>query len=180
VLLFLSPHHSAEFHIIPAYFDVVDKSAPTYEKDVEAAKKSVMLLAEPEKSLKSKDAQERLETASILVAKYRNYKASNKEPKEEAIDADMSKLIMNVLAEADWTPPKPGGLNADVSAINVFGRLSISPETEKSFKPPMDGNKYMEYIQTWVKDNKDKYRIKKLVYEKTDKKDDKKEPKKEK
>jgi hypothetical protein len=177
VLLFLSPHHSAEFQIIPAYFDVVDKSAPTYEKDLEAAKKCVKLLVEPEKGLKSKDAQERLETASILVARYRNYKPSNKEPKEEAIDADMSKLIMNVLAEADWTPPKPGpgGLNADASAISVFGRLNISPETEKGFKPPMDGNKYMEYVQTWVKDNKDTYRIKRLVYENAEKKESKKE-----
>jgi len=58
--------------------------------------------------------------------------------------------------------------------------LNISPETEKSFKPPMDGNKYMEYIQTWVKDNKDTYRIKRLVYEKAEKKDEKKEPKNEK
>ena len=181
VLLFLSPHHSAEFQIIPAYFDMVDKSAPTYEKDIEAAKKCVKLLAEPEKGLKSKDAQERLETASILVAKYRNSKPSNKEPKEEAIDADLSKLIMNVLAEADWTPPKPGpGPSTDASPISVFGRLDISPETEKSFKPPMDGNKYTEYIQTWVKDNKDTYRIKRLVYEKAEKKDEKKEPKKEK
>jgi hypothetical protein len=180
VLLFLSPHHSAEFQIMPAYFDVVDKSAPTYEKDLETAKKCVKLLAEPEKGLKSKDAQERLETAAILVAKYRSYKPSTKQPKEEAIDADMSKRIMNVLAEADWTPPKPGGPFAEVSAINVFSRLNISPETEKSFKPPMDGNKYMEYVQTWVKDNKDKYRIKELVYEKIEKKDDKKEPNKEK
>jgi hypothetical protein len=177
VLLFLSPHHSGEFEIMPAYFDMVDKKTETYDKDVEAAKKYVKLLAEPEKGLKSKDAEDRLETANMLVSKFRTPPQSAKQPKEEPIDADLSKQILNVLADADWTPPKPvvggprGGI--PVTPINVFFRLGV---TEKDgWKPPQDGTKFNESVEKWVKENKDKYRIKKFVAEKEDKKDDKKE-----
>jgi hypothetical protein len=180
VLLFLSPHQTGEFNVMQMYFDVVDKSAPTYEKDLEATKKCVKLLAEPEKGLKSKDAQERLDTAALLIFKYRAFKPSDAQPKEEPIDADMSKLIMNALADGDWTPPKVGGPigNFQMTPQALFFRLGVTDKD--GWKPPQDGNNFQEAVETWVKENKDKYRIKKLVYEKADKKDDKKEPKKEK
>jgi hypothetical protein len=174
VLLFLSPHHGGEFEIMSAYFDMVDKKTETYDKDVEAAKKYVKLIAEPEKGLKSKDAADRLDTVNMLVTKFRTPQPSAKPPKEEPIDAELSKQIMNVLADADWTPPKPGvgGPRGafQVTPINVFFRLGV---TEKDgWKPPQDGNKFNESIETWVKENKDKYRIKKFVAEKEEKKDD--------
>jgi hypothetical protein len=174
VLLFLSPHHGGEFEVMPAYFDMVDKKTETYEKDVEAAKRYIKLLAEPEKGLKSKDAGDRLETANMLVTKFRTPQPSAKQPKEEPIDADMSKLIMNVLADADWTAPKPGGPrgNFQVTPIGIFFRLGVNEKD--GWKPPQDGNKFNEQIENWVKENKDKYRIKKFVGEKDEKKDDKK------
>jgi hypothetical protein len=174
VLLFLTPHHNGEFETMQAYFSVVDKKADTYEKDVEAAKKYVKLLAEPEKGLKSKDATERLETASMLVAKFRTAPPSKNGPKEAPIDADLSKLIMNALADADWTPPKPGGPrgNFQLMPVNVFFQLGVNEKD--GWKPPQDGTKFNEYVETWVKENKDKYRIKQFVAEKEEKKDDKK------
>jgi hypothetical protein len=177
VLLFLSPHHSGEFETMPAYFDMVDKKTDTYAKDVEAAKKYIKMLAEPEKGLKAKDATERLETANMLVTKFRTPAPSANPPKEEPIDADMSKLIMKVLADADWTPPKPGpggprGFN-QVTPMNIFFRLGVTDKD--GWKPPMDGNKFNEAVEAWVKENKDKYRIKKFVAEKEEKKDDKKD-----
>jgi hypothetical protein len=174
VLLFLSPHHGGEFEIMPAYFDMVDKKTDTFEKDVEASKKYVKLIAEPEKGLKSKDAANRLETVNMLVTKFRTPQPSAKEPKEEPIDADMSKQIMNVLADADWTPPKPGvpQNNFQVTPIGIFFRLGVNEKD--GWKPPQDGAKFNEYVETWVKENKDKYRIKKFVAEKEEKKDDKK------
>ncbi|HEY1860523.1 MAG TPA: hypothetical protein VGG61_09230, partial [Gemmataceae bacterium] len=109
VLLFLNPHHTGEFQVMETYYDVVDKKADTYEKDVEGAKKYAKLLADPATGLQSKDATERLTTAAMLIAKYRTARPSMKEPKEEPIDAGLSKLILNTLADADWTPAKPGG-----------------------------------------------------------------------
>jgi hypothetical protein len=177
VLLFLTSHHGGEFELLSGPYDVVDKKAETMEKDVESAKKAVKILAEPEKALKVKDATERLEAASLVVTKFRTPPMSDKEPKEAAIDADLSKLIMNTLADADWTPPKPrvGGPGAafyQVTPINVFFRLGVNDKD--GFKPPMDGAKFNDYVEKWVKDNKDKYRIKQFVAEKQEKKEDKK------
>jgi hypothetical protein len=176
-LLFLSSHHSGEFETMPAYFDMIDKKADNYEMDLEAAKKYVKMLAEPEKGLKSKDATERLETANMLVTKFRTPAPSANPPKEEPIDADLSKLILTVLADADWTPPKPGpggprGFVQVVTPISIFFRLGVTDKD--GWKPPQDGNKFNEAAETWVKENKDKYRIKKFVAEKDEKKDDKK------
>ena len=66
---------------------------------------------------------------------------------------------------ADWTPPKPGGpnVNNDLNPLNLFFRLNL--EEKDGWKPPMDGNKFPEAAQTWLKENKDKYRIKKFVTE---------------
>jgi hypothetical protein len=171
VLLFLTPHNSGEFQIMEAYFDVVDKNADTFAKDVEAAKKYAKMLADPEKGFQSKDATDRLTTAAMLITKYRTPRASTKAPKEEPIDAGMSKLILNTLADADWAPAKPGGPpgNNQLMPLNLFFRLNLTDKD--GWKPPMDGNKFAEAAQQWIKDNKDKYVLKRFVAEKEDKKD---------
>jgi hypothetical protein len=170
VLLFLTPHNSGEFQIMEAYFDVVEKNADTFAKDVEAAKKYAKMLADPEKGLNSKDMTDRLTTAAMLIAKYRTPRPSAKEPKEEPIDAGMSKLILNTLADADWTPAKPAGPpgNNQLMPLNLFFRLNLTDKD--GWKPPMDGNKFAEAAQQWIKDNKDKYVLKRFVVEKDDKK----------
>jgi len=177
VLLFLSPHHGGEFELLSGPYDVIDKKAGTMKKDVEAAKKYVKMLTEPEKALKVKDATERLEAANLIVTRFRTPQPSKNEPKEEPIDADLSTLIMKTLADADWTPPKPGLggprlLGAQVTPLTVFFRLGV--EEKDGWKPPKDGAKLNEYVEKWVKENKEKYRIKKFVEEKDEKKDDKK------
>jgi hypothetical protein len=171
VLLFLTPHNTGEFQVMEAYFDVVEKKADTYEKDVQAAKKYAKLLAEPEKGLKATDATDRLSTAAMLIAKYRTPRPTTTGPKEEPIDAGVSKLILNTLADADWTPPKAGGpgSNNQLMPLNLFFRLNLTDKD--GWKPPRDGNKFAEAAQQWIKDNKDKYVLKRFVVEKEDKKD---------
>ena len=171
VLLFLNPHHTGEFQIMEAYFDVVDKKADTYDKDLEAAKKYAKILADPVTGLQSKDATERITAAAMLISKYRTPRPSTKEPKEEPIEAGLSKLILNTLADADWTPAKPGGPigNNQLMPLNLFFRLNLTDKD--GWKPPMDGNKFAEAAQQWMKDNKDKYVLKRFVTEKDDKKD---------
>jgi hypothetical protein len=173
VLLFLTAHHGGEFELLSGPFDVIDKKAETMEKDVEAAKKAVKILAEPEKALKVEDATERLEAANLIVTKLRTPPMSDKQPKEAPIDADLSKAIMKTLADADWTPPKPGVGGPrlgfyQVTPIGVFYRLGVNEKD--GYKPPMDGAKFNDYVEKWVKDNKEKYRIKMFVAEKEEKK----------
>jgi hypothetical protein len=172
VCLFLSKHHEGDFHIMPAYFSVVDKNAATFEKDVAEAKKAAKLMADPKAGFESKDAEERFLTAAMLVSRYRVRKASATPPKEEAIDAEESKKILLALADADWAMKQPGPL--PLSPQYAFGQLNLTDKD--GWTPPKNFNDYPEAAKKWLKDNAGTYRIQRFVYE--EKKDNKKEEKK--
>jgi hypothetical protein len=161
VLLFLKPHSSGEFQVLQAYFDVVDKKSPEFEKDIEAAKKCAKLLEDPEKSLQSKDAEDRLNTAAMLIAEYKSW-SGPEEAKQEPIAAERSKLILKALADADWTvKPAPGVRGNMLTPLNLFFRLGLTPE--EKWNQPMDFEKTSEAAKTWLKENLDTYRIKRFV-----------------
>ena len=99
----------------------------------------------------------RLLAATLLVEKHRTFRGPNS--KQQPIDADESKLILQVIADADWTTqwdfsslrPIPGQL---------FQRLGIT-KTD-GFTPPADGN-FQSAAQTWMRENAWKYVIQRFV-----------------
>ena len=160
-LLFLKPHHSGEFHMLQAYFDVVDKKSPEFEKEVETAKKCTKLLADPDKSLKAKTADDRLLTAAMLIAEYKTW-FGPEEAKQEPIDAERSKLILKALADAEWAvKPQPGPRGNQLTPLNLFFRLGLTPDDK--WNQPQDFNKTAEAAKTWLKENMDSYRIRRFV-----------------
>jgi hypothetical protein len=171
VCAFLKKHHEGEFYVAQAYFDVIDKKNPDFDKQVELAKKCAKALADPKASLKSKDADERLLTAEMLVTRYRGFRGPN--AKTEAIDAGESKLILSALAEADWTKVARDA----VSPVQTFGQLGVTEKDGFVWKPApgvvLPPNAYQDAAKAWVKDNADKYRIRRFVEEKKDEKKDK-------
>src|SRR5260370_1413053 len=70
-LLYLTKHFDGDFYVMQGIQDVVKKPNANYEKDVAEAKKVAKLLADPMASLKSKDADERFQTAAMLIERYR-------------------------------------------------------------------------------------------------------------
>jgi len=161
VLLFLKPHHSGEFHLLQAYFDVVDKKSPEFDKDVEAAKKCAKLIEDPDKSLQSKEAEDRLITAAMLIAEYKSWFGPD-EAKQEPISAERSKLILKALADADWSvKPMPGRGAIMMTPINLFSRLGLTPKDK--WNQPMDFEKTADAAKTWLKENMDSYRITRFV-----------------
>jgi hypothetical protein len=165
--LFLTKHHEGDFYIMPAYYDAVKKANNTnYEKEVDETKKAAKLIADPMASLKSKDAEERFQTAAMLIERYRTPKLSTTPAKQEPIDAAESKLILEALRDTDWTPPKPmpGRLQV-LTPINSFFRLGLTKDD--NWTPPTNG-KFAEAAQAWLKDNAGTYRIKKFVAETKD------------
>jgi hypothetical protein len=167
VCAFLKKHHDGEFYVAQNYFDVIDKKAPDFDKQVEQAKKCAKALADPKASLKAKDAGERLLTAGMLVSRYRTFRGPN--AKTEAIDADESKLIMNALAEADWTKVS----RDTVSPLQAFAQLGVTEKDGFTWKPApgvaLPPNAYQNAAKEWVKANAEKYRIQRFVAEKKDK-----------
>jgi len=166
VLLFLTQHHDGNFYTAPAYFSVVQKKGnENFAKEVEQAQKAAKLLADPKAGLTDKDAANRYETASLLIQKYRGYRPSANEPKQEEIPAEESKLIMKALAEADWAPKVAPRFDGPTQPIALFGQLGITDKDGfKQPTTPEEAQKYQENAKKWVADNAEKYRIKKLVF----------------
>jgi hypothetical protein len=177
VLVFLAPHFDGNFMYAQNGFDVVDKQGnANFEKDVAEAKKFAKLLADPKEGLKSDKQEERYSTAAMLIMHYRFKRIGGTEPKTEAVNADISKLILTALAESDWTnaaTPIPR-----TTPQNLFMQLGVTDKD--GWKPPMievQGRTQIDYknqpaaMQQWCKDNADKYKIQRYVYEKTEKSD---------
>jgi hypothetical protein len=179
VLVFLNPHFEANFLEARGFYDVVNKQGnQNFEKDVEEAKKYVKLLADPKASLKAEKAEDRLTVAALLISQYRTqrYFGADK-PKTEPVDAEISKLVLTALAEANWKAFIPA---ARGNPMSLFQELGV---TEKDgFNPPtreimgqkqIDYQQYPEAAQKWLKENAGKYQIQRFVYDQ--KKDDKKD-----
>jgi hypothetical protein len=166
VCLLLTKHPTENFYVLTNTFQVFDKKNETFDKEVEQVKKLSKLLDDADKSLKSKDRDEKFLTATMLVTKYRT-QPIGPEPKKEDIDAAQSKAILEALADADFNKqyPELQGWNA----MTVFYRLGLTDKD--GWKPPQNATQeqVIETAKKWLKDNAGSYRIQKFVAEKTDK-----------
>jgi hypothetical protein len=167
--LLLTKHFDGDFYIMSGPYDAIKKANnANYEKDLEEAKKAAKLLADPLANLKGKEADDRFQVAAMLIERYRTTKLpAGNPPKQEAIDAAESKLILEALRDADWAPPKPTpGRFFVLTPVNTFFRLNLTKDD--NWSPPKDGTRIGEAAQAWLKENADTYRIKKFVAEKSD------------
>jgi hypothetical protein len=159
VCLFLTKHPTKDFYVINAYYDVLNKkSNPNFPKDTDEVKRAAKLLKDPRASLKSKKAEDRFLTAAMLITRYRTQKFGN--IKTEEVPAAESKLILTALAEADWTPPKPGTFQ-QVTPQMVFYRLGLTPAD--GWVQPKDFREMPKEAKKWLQANAGKYRIKRYM-----------------
>jgi hypothetical protein len=175
--LFLTKHPDVDFYIATGTAaDVINKKDnDAFDKTLDEVKSAVKLTADPMEALKGKSAEDRTTVAEMLISRYRMPRPMTTGEKTEKIDAEESKLILQALADADWTEKNPGprrpGLGFPLSPQNSFFQLNL---TEKEgWKPPQDLKDLPEAAKKWLKDNAGKYRIERFVAE--EKKDDKKD-----
>jgi hypothetical protein len=177
VCLFLTKHPTEDFYVGRQYFDLIDKTDPNFDKQLDEVKRCAKLLADPAAGLKAKAADDRFLTAAMLVVRYRTPPPGAALPgKTEPIDAGESKQILQALAEADWGPaagPAPIGLQ--LNPQNVFFRLNLTPQD--GWTPPADATQFADEAKKWLKDNTEKYRIQRYVAEKKEGDDKKKDDK---
>jgi hypothetical protein len=136
-LLFLTKHHNEDFYVVPMYFSVVNKQGnANFKQEVEEVRRCVRLLADPKAGLEAKTKADRLLTAGMLVAHYRQPRPSGGELKTKPINAELSQKILQTLADADWNP-RPGRPGAfQMTPQTIFAQLGV---TEKDgFTPPRD------------------------------------------
>jgi hypothetical protein len=145
------------YFMAPDYFSTIRKDDPTYAAQVELVKRSAVILEDPVKGLKGKDANDRLLAAAVMLGKYRPWATASQ--KQEDIDAVQSKLILEALAEVDWNKFDP---NLHVNAQQLFYRLGV---TEKDgWVPPMNFQQFAPMAKERLKANAEKYRIKRFVF----------------
>lgn len=158
---FLTKHAEGDFMVAPMYFSVIEKKSANFDKEIAVVKRCTKLLEDPRASLQSRDADERLTTAALLLGSYRNRKPGNPNPKTEPIDAAESALILKAIAEGDWS--KPFNIQ-DVSPQMVFNRLNLT--AKDGWNPGQFKNYQTEFpaaAQKWLKDNAQSFRIQKFV-----------------
>ncbi len=154
-LFYLQKHPTENFFVITDRQNFVQKNDnPNFEKELELTKKFAKLLADPMAGLKSKDAEERSTTAALLLYKYTTFKPGAS--KREDVNAAESKLILEGLADADFT-------KNDVNANMAFYRLNPQPKDGWQPAPFKDQKEFGEAAKKWLKDNADKFRVQRLV-----------------
>jgi hypothetical protein len=170
--LFLTKHHSEDFYVLPAYFDIISKQGnPNFNKEVTEATRAAKLLADPRAGLEAENKDDRLLTAGMLIGKYRTPKPSaGGPPKTEPIDAEQSKKILHVLADADWAArPAPGAGAFQMTPQNLFMRLNLTPKD--GWTQPKDFREFPAAAKKWLEKNADTYRIQRFVSAKDEKSD---------
>jgi hypothetical protein len=163
-LLVLRKHHEGKYLVCEMFVDALDKTDnPNFDKEVGEVKRVIKLLADTKASLQSKDADERLTTAALLIAKYRTQRTGNE--KQQAIDAEESKLILQALQSAeDWN--KFDNMTR-TSPMILFQRLGLTVQDGWTPPPAGAGQDYAQQFaaaaRQWLKQNAGKYRIQRFV-----------------
>jgi hypothetical protein len=154
---FLTKLGDTDFLVAPSPLNFLTKTNATFPKDIALIKRCTAILANPNLSLKAKDAEERFLAAAMLMAQYR----TRRSPKDttEPISAEQSKLILQALATADWTPTTDF---TKLSPLMVLHRLPLT--AKDGWAPPSREPKaYAAYAQQWVRDHAGSYRIERFV-----------------
>jgi hypothetical protein len=157
-LFMISKHADGKFYLVPDFGYFVSSKDKAFDAEVKTAKKVVKIMADSTSALKSKDEDERLMAASILVSKYRTPKGQFPF-KEEPIDAEESKLILGVIASSKWTVARFG----DPNPQQLFFQLGIT--AKDGWMPPKkitSPDDMRNAVQAWIRDHGE-YRIKRYV-----------------
>lgn len=157
-LFLINMHAEGRFYQAPNYGMFVAADNKTFENDVKTAKRVVAVMNNTKQALESRDADERLMAAQILVTKYRTPKGGNN---QEPIDAAESKAILNAIATANW---KPAARFGEPNPYQLFSQLGITDKD--GWKAPVrvkSQDEIREAVQAWIKSNGDSYRIKRFV-----------------
>jgi hypothetical protein len=164
-LFFLKKHHQEDFYVNFAFFNgFIPSGTPEFAQDLEVARKLANILHDPAAALKVGNASNRYLAVAMLIRKFRPPVVKGQQQKEEPIDAGVSKLLLKALAEADWKYDWDR-LSAQVypaHPYHVFQQLGVTKAD--GYEPPTsDERDTLAATQQWLRDNQEKYTVKRLT-----------------
>lgn len=159
---FLRKHHDGNFYTFDFTNQPIDAKAETYKADLEAVKKAVAAMADPDKALKATDAKDRYFAAAAIVTKYRTAPGGTA-VRSEAVPAEQSKALVKAILEAGWSTTD----KAVPPPYQTFMKLGMTAKDgwkPTPFKGDGDFNAHMKAeFQKWIDGDGAKFQIKKFV-----------------
>jgi len=157
-MFFLTKLPKDNIYTAPMYYDAVLRSAPNFATELQEAKNTVKILENPLDNLKNGSAEVRMQTASLLLTKYRQVRFSS--GKTEPIDAEESKLILKAIHDGNWGPVagRPGF--APVNSLNLFYQLGVNVKDGFKVAP---GTNPQDAAKEWLAKNWETYRIQRII-----------------
>jgi hypothetical protein len=169
-LFFLVKHPGGPYYMMPGMYPPIPVKGA--DREIEQVKKVTAALANPLVGLKSDKPEVRAQTAAVLVMKFRSAPMFAQQVDQVPVEAELSRLILQALAEADWSQQA----NAEVTPfqpVQAFYALGLTPQdgwNPPKFVPPQPGQPPVDYNKVvhkayveWLKGPGKEYRIKKFV-----------------
>ena len=169
-LFFLVKHPGGPYYMMPGIYPPL--SVKGAKKEIDQVKKVTTILANPMNGLKSDKPEVRAQAAAVLVIKFRSAPMFAQDVKEVPLDAELSRLILHALAEADWSQPA-NSEEFPFQVVQAFYALGLTPQdgwNPPKFMPPRPGQPPVDFngvlhkaFVEWLKGPGKDYRIKKFV-----------------
>jgi hypothetical protein len=166
-LFFLRKHDLKDFLIGAAMWggSSIASDSADFEKSLELSRQLAKVLDRPAEALKNENPANRYLAAAMLISRYRTWHLSSNQVQDKRIDSEVSELLLQVLAEANWDnhtevqrptlyPPHP---------YHVFSSLGVTKAD--GYDPPNDPAELaakLKYTQNWLRENQAKFRIQRL------------------
>jgi hypothetical protein len=168
-VFFLSKHPSANFYVMPMMSPPLDVKAEGTKAELESVKKTLAVIADPMKALKSAKADERAFAAAVMAGKYRSYPDAGGEVDQVPINAEESKLILKGIAESDWAKfdrTAPNGMQSfySLGLTDKDGWVPPKPVRPQPGQPAVNFNELTkEAFVKWLDGPGKDYVVKKIV-----------------
>jgi hypothetical protein len=157
---FLRKHPDEPFYVASAAYDFLAKDkTKEFDKEIAQVKRCVRLLGDAKSGLESKEADDRLLTAALLLYRYRTPRhVYLGKPRTEPIPADESKRILTILSEADWDAKEPSVAGTPMS---LFLRLDLT--SADGWEPPAELPRVVPDARKWLREHSGEYRIQRYL-----------------
>lgn len=159
--LFLTRHPTKKgVFVLANHYDAINKQGNVaWKAEVDEVKAAAKVLTDPARALRSKDAEQRLLAAALLINRYKTATPSGK---TEAVPAAESKLILTALAEADWAAAARG--NYRLHPQGLFFQLGAT--AKDGWERPRDFAQLSAAAQRWLKDKAGTFKMMRYVRDK--------------
>src|SRR5262249_16490004 len=143
-----------------AAYDFLGKDkTKEFDKEIAHVKRCVRLLNDSKTGLTSKEADDRLLTAALLIYRHRTARhVYLGKPRTEPIAPAESNRILTILSEADWEAKEPSVAGTPLS---LFLRLDLT--SADGWAPPAELPKVVPAAKKWLHDHAAEYRIQRYL-----------------